>query len=245
VNLNKIKKKQFIKNGYFIGKINPKILKALRKKYFEIFNTVSKLTNGIKVKNDSDLIKLYNSKKRFVWEAAYDLRLFEPLLYKLAATEELMNLAKIAGIKKPHFKTVPVLRIDMPEDSNHSYKMHQDYPFSSGSKNSITMWIPLQDVTTKNGCLKIVEGSHKGKKIYKTHKDNIIQSRHKFSFKDVQCKMGDVLIFSQCLVHKSGNNNSKSARFSIQIRFNDLSKKDSISKILKEKFNLRKGNKAI
>lgn len=245
MNPSKIKKKQFIKNGYFIGKINPKILKVLRKKYLAIFNTVSKLTNGIKIKNDSDLIKLYNSKKRFVWEVAYDLRPFEPLLYKLAATEELINLAKIAGIKKPHFKTAPVLRIDMPEDSKHSYNMHQDYPFSSGSKNSITMWIPLQDVTTKNGCLKIVEGSHKRKKIYKTYKDNIIKNRYKFTFKDVQCKMGDVLIFSQCLVHKSGNNNSKSARFSIQIRFNDLSKKDSISKILKEKFNLRKGNKAI
>ena len=245
MNPSKIKKKQFIKNGYFIGKINPKILKALRKKYFAIFNTVSKLSNGIKIKNDSDLIKLYNSKKRFVWEVAYDLRLFEPLLYKLAATEEIINLAKIAGIKKPHFKTPPVLRIDMPKDSKHSYKKHQDYPFSPGSKSSITMWIPLQDVTTKNGCLKIVKGSHKRKKIYKTNKDNIIKNRYKFTFKDVLCKIGDVLIFSQCLVHKSGNNSSNSVRFSIQIRFNDLSKKDSISKILKDKFNLQKSNKAI
>ena len=78
-----------------------------------------------------------------------------------------------------------------------------------------------------------------------TNKDNIIKSRYKFDFKDVLCKIGDVLIFSQCLVHKSGNNNSNSVRFSIQIRFNDLSKKDSISKILKDKFNLQKSNKAI
>ena len=75
--------------------------------------------------------------------------------------------------------------------------------------------------------------------------DNIIKNRYKFTFKDVPCKIGDVLIFSQCLVHKSGNNSSNSVRFSIQIRFNDLSKKDGISKILKHKFNLQKSNKAI
>ena len=245
MNSSKIQKKQFVKNGYFIGKINPKILKALRKQYLSIFNTVSKLSNGIKIKNDSDLIKLYNSKKRFVWVAAYDLRLFEPLLYKLAVTKEIINFAKITGIKKPYFKTAPVVRVDMPNDFKHSYNMHQDYPFTAGSKSSITIWIPLQDVTTKNGCLKIVKGSHKRKKIYKTYKDNIIKSRYKFTFQDMPFKIGDVLIFSQCLVHKSGNNNSNSVRFSIQIRFNDLSKKDSISKILKDKFNLQKSNKAI
>ena len=109
-------RRQFLKKGYFLGKIDVNIAKKLRKKYFSIFNSVSKLSNGKKIKNDLDLIELYNSTKRFVWAAAFDLRLFEPLLYKLASSKEIMNLAKIAGIKKPYFKTVPVLRVDMPED---------------------------------------------------------------------------------------------------------------------------------
>ena len=148
---------------------------------------------------------------------------------------------KIAGIKKPFFKTVPVLRVDMPRDKpKYSFKTHQDYPYSKGSKNSITIWIPLQDVSTENGALKIAEGSHKKKKIYKTNKNNIILNKYKFTLKDVHCKVGDVLVFSQCLAHKSGYNSSNSVRFSVQFRFSDLSRKDSISELLKEKYNLQK-----
>ena len=71
-------------------------MKELRAQFLSIFNTVSKNSNGTKIKNDSDLIKLYNSKKRFVWEAGYDLRMFEPLIYKLAATKKLINFAYIS-----------------------------------------------------------------------------------------------------------------------------------------------------
>ena len=239
--LKERQRKQFIEKGYFVGKINPKMAKKLRKKYLSIFDSVSKLSKGKKIKNDLDLIKLYNSKKRFIWAAAFDLRLFEPLLYKIATSKEIMNLAKIAGIKKPYFKTVPVLRVDMPRDNpKYRFGAHQDYPYSKGSKSSLVIWAPLQDVSIKNGALKIVEGSHKGQKIYKTDKKNIILKKFKLEFKDMPCKVGDALVFSQCLVHKSGYNNSNSARFSITFRFNDLSKKDSVSELLKEKYKQQK-----
>ena len=39
---------------YFMGKINSKIVRELRKQYFSIFNSVSELSYGIKIKNDSD-----------------------------------------------------------------------------------------------------------------------------------------------------------------------------------------------
>ena len=234
-------RRQLFEKGYFIEKINAKIVKQLRKKYLSIFSSVSKLSHEKKIKNDSDLIKLYNSKKRFAWAAAFDLRFFEPLLLKLASSKEIMNLAKIAGIKKPYFKTTPVFRADMPKDDpKYSFGPHQDYPYSDGSKNSITIWIPLQNVTIKNGALKIVEGSHKGKKIYKTNKKNIILKKYKFNFKDIPCKVGDVIVFSQYLIHKSGYNSSNSVRFSVGFRFSDLSRKDSISELLKEKYNLQK-----
>ena len=238
MNSNKIKRKQFIKDGYFVGKINLKVVKELRTQLLSIFNTVSKHSNGIKIKNDSDLIKLYNSNKRFVWETAYELRLFEPLLYKLAVRKEIFNFAKIAGIKKPHFKVAPNLRFDMPHNYKiskspyHPFKVHQDHPFTKGSKNSVVIWIPLQDAVVENGALKIVEGSHKGRKVYKTDKYGIIKSKYKFVFKDAPFKLGEVLIFDQCLVHKSGYNSSNSVRFSIQLRVHDLSEKDSVSQLL-------------
>ena len=72
MSLIKKQRRQFLKKGYFLGKIDVNIAKKLRKKYFSIFNSVSKLSNGKKIKNDLDLIELYNSTKRFVWAAAFD-----------------------------------------------------------------------------------------------------------------------------------------------------------------------------
>ena len=54
-------RKQFLEKGYFIGKINSKIVKQLRKNFLSFFNSASELSNGQKIKNDSDLMKLYNS----------------------------------------------------------------------------------------------------------------------------------------------------------------------------------------
>jgi len=236
-------RKQFLEKGYFIGKINSKIVKQLRKNFLSFFNSASELSNGQKIKNDSDLMKLYNSQKRFVWTAAFDLRMSDPLLLKLATSKEIINLAKIAGIKKPYFKTMPIYRVDMPKDDpKYSFGAHQDYPYSEGSKNSITMWLPLQNINVKNGALKVAEGTHKSGKIYKRDKKNIILKKYKFNFKSILCKPGDVIVFSQNLVHKSGYNSSNTVRFSVGFRFSDLSKKDSISTLLMEKYKAQKTN---
>ena len=253
MNLKKIWRKQFIEKGYFIGKINPKIIKKLRRESLSLFDTVSQKSIRKKIKNDSDLIKLYNSKEKFVWDAAYAVRLLDPYLFKIALRKEMFEFAKIAGIKKPYFKTPPVSRVDMPYDTQFTYDAHQDYPYSSGSKKAVIIWIPLQDVTTENGALKIVEKSHIGKRLFKTKnaarkdktlknapKNNIILDEYNFTFKDVTLKTGEVLVFDQFLVHKSGYNSSNSVRFSVGFRIHDLLAEDFASQILKEKFSLQK-----
>ena len=45
-------------------------------------------------------------------------------------------------------------------------------------------------------------------------------------FIDVPCKFGEVLVFSQYLIHKSGNNLSNKIRFSVQLRINDIGDKE-------------------
>ena len=54
----------------------------------------------------------------------------------------------------------------------------------------------------------------------------IIKKKNSFRLEDVELKLGQALIFSEFLVHTSGSNISDKIRFSVQLRFTDLSKKE-------------------
>ena len=236
------------KNGFLLHRLQKtQILKKLRKRFLSIFNETSKINLKKKIKNDAHVIDLYNSKNKKLWTGVYDIIKQDPLVYELASSKELLNLAKNLGLKNPTFGTRPQVRVDMPNDSKFSFKSHQDHPFNLGSKNSITIWIPLQNVTKKNGTLQISKQSHKGEKIYlygwgnkfnidiaKNIKNKISNNDHyklslndnKFNFEDIEMKVGQALVFSQFLVHKSGQNKSDSIRFSVQLRYTDLADKE-------------------
>jgi len=216
----------FKKNGYLITKIKHKQdLKKLRNQFISTFSTLSTLRNGKKIKNDKTLNDLYHSERKYIWTSVYDILKLEPLLFKLAGSEEIINLSKLAGIKKPTFATKPYVRVDMPNDQSHTFGAHQDWIYNKNSRNSITIWIPLQNCSTKNGCLKVVPKSHKNRTIYK-NKKNIIQNTKNLRFADLPLKLGEILLFSQFLVHKSGINSSQNVRFSVQFRITDLLDKE-------------------
>ena len=46
--------------------------------------------------------------------------------------------------------------------------------------------------------------------------------------KEVNVPYGSILIFNQCLLHKSGINKSNNCRISIQLRYNSFKKNDEI-----------------
>ena len=245
-------KKFYKDNGYFIHKINKKDITNLRKEFINIFNLISKGNIKKKIKNDNDIIKLYNSKNRNLWTSVYDIMKLHPGVFAVNGQKNFKKILNIAGIKKPCFCARPQVRADMPKDPKFSFKSHQDYPFNLGSKNSITIWIPLQDTDYKMGTLKVSEQSHKGEKIYKYGVDNknfsmdigklvkrkIPANNHYkvslndklFNFKSVKIKAGEALVISQFLVHKSGDNISNRIRFSVQLRYNDLAEKDYIKR---------------
>lgn len=235
-------------NGYLISNLkNKKILKKLRKRFISIFNETSKINLKKEIKNDQDIIKLYRSKNRKFWTGVYDIIKLDPLVYELSSQKEFVDIAKKLGLKNPSFGTRPQVRIDMPNDPKFSFKSHQDYQFNLGSKNSITIWIPLQTVTKNNGALQISKRSHLGLKNYlygrknkfnidleKNVRKKVLKKDHydlslddkKFNFESIDINIGEALVFSQFLVHKSGLNNSNNIRFTIQLRFTDLADRE-------------------
>ena len=240
--------KAFEQNGFLVHDLeNKTIIKKLRKRFLSIFNETSKINLRKLIKNDNDIIKLYNSKDRRLWTGVYDIIKMDPLLYEMSSFKEFIYLAKKLGLKNPTFGTRPQVRIDMPDDPKFSFKSHQDYQFNCGSKNSLTIWIPLQTVSQNNGALKVSRGSHLGYKNYlygkngkfnvnleKNIRKKILNKNHydlslndkEFNFETVNMKSGQALVFSQFLVHKSGYNKSNKVRFSVQLRFTDLADQD-------------------
>ena len=79
----------------------------------------------------------------------------------------------------------------------------------------------------KEGCLEVSPKSHIKKKVYEQKKNSkLIKNSSQFKFKKVKVKLGEALIFSEFLVHRSGVNRSKKIRFSLQLRVTDLLSKE-------------------
>lgn len=128
-----------------------------------------------------------------------------------------------------------VVRADMPDDEKWSFPPHQDYPFNRGSLNSITIWIPFQDTPDNIGPLNVVPASHNDGERAENN-SLLINPPTDNLYKSVPMKTGDLLVFSQFLIHKSGRNCSDKIRFSLQVRFNDLSQPEFI----RRKFAVKK-----
>jgi ectoine hydroxylase-related dioxygenase (phytanoyl-CoA dioxygenase family) len=109
--------------------------------------------------------------------------------------------------------------------SNISTPYHHDatfWPLANSKSNCkvVTMWIPLDPVSTKNGGLKFIVGSHRWNQNYKaispdynvdlineTHADIPldIETTHKDKLKSFSAAPGDVLMFHQRTIHGGGH----------------------------------------
>jgi ectoine hydroxylase-related dioxygenase (phytanoyl-CoA dioxygenase family) len=218
----------FEKNGYKVIKLcNKKQIVNLRKKFIETFKLASTLNNSINIKSDLDVLNLYKNKKK-LWVAAYDQLRMLPDIYFFFNENFKKKLKKNTKIRFPALTSKPLVRVVMPGNIGTSKAAaHIDYPTYLGSKNAITIWIPLQKMDNSNGSLKILPGSHKkkNKHLSKIYKGTITKtdSMNKKKLKSIYLNPGEALIFSHFLVHESGENLSKKIRFSIDLRFNDLS----------------------
>lgn len=234
-------KKKFIEDGYCVFNFNKKFVKNIRKKILELIsNTISQKKFDQKNISEKKIISLYNSKYKTDIINTFNHIAFFPELYSFASKKEIINLVKKSGLKFPvvGFNNIggrgglPFLYF-FPNDRKRYYQAHQDFFYLPYSKNSITLWIPLQNTSKINGGLKVIPKSHKNFKIYNHSAKDVKFNKlgKNFSenkFKSINVKLGQALIFSSFLIHKSGANSSNQIRMSFNVRFNDLFDKEYI-----------------
>jgi len=145
-------------------------------------------------------------------------------------------LSKELGLKSPAVMHSFNLRMDYPGDNEYLFHWHQDSTYLLGSENAVTYWLPLTCVSRALGSIAIIPGSHKRGlypfNISESYGGNGSLSPKDINLKDVptsediyvvEAEPGDLVVFSQLLLHSSFPGNREDIRWTIQIRHSDYS----------------------
>lgn len=225
----------FEKDGFLLLEdieLNAQV-KSLRNSILELMCYRAK-SLGLYVNNkDITLDSIYNclaKKSPKITGGIYDAIRELPEFYDLINTKSIKNFVKhFFNWQKIHLPFgLCQFRIDRPGDYKYFFDWHQDYTFNLLSTSAVTFWVPLTDVTTETGALRLLPGSHNqlhpvtGSREYKPGENGKAASHLTFrlhdpdikSFEDnsitVQVKAGQFLMFHSHLLHRSGFNNSQS-----------------------------------
>jgi len=227
----------YLERGYSV--VNTTLenrLRRLRRKFLALFDTAATSNGLAPISDDSGVRALYDSEHRDLWVGVYDQLPFLPDVMGLSNSREILAIVRRYGIRWPALAGVgTAVLANMPFDEPFLYVPHQDITYNSGSLNSVTVWIPLQDVPDNIGPLEVVPESHRlgiveaPRWLSRRHSTEADLAESKFAkrYKDedyikLPIQLGQSLVFSQFLVHRSGRNVSERVRFTLQYRFRDL-----------------------
>jgi ectoine hydroxylase-related dioxygenase (phytanoyl-CoA dioxygenase family) len=169
-----------------------------------------------------------NEKNNEVSKACYEVFHSLPSVLSLSGHPLVLELVSSAGIVTPTAGSTPVIRLDRPGENFRLTPWHRDYWFSFLSERAVVLWFPLVDLSPDMGLLRVLPGSHKFGVIPIRERSDPepfepIEDYDKYpGCLDIELAESEILILSQNLLHKSGINNSKKIRMSVQLRFNDL-----------------------
>jgi hypothetical protein len=203
-------------------------LRKIRTRFIDIFSIVSEAQGLSPVQDAQGVINLYQYHES-AWALAWSSLHRLPEVHALIGEPRILNLLRELGVVVPALSFPVFVRADMTSDSNRQgTHLHQDYPYNLGSNNSVTVWIPLQDTIPELGSLRIARGSHKQGVI--PNDAGVISSFPEEQLEPTTVKLGQVMAFSQFLVHKSGYNQVGDIRFSILCRYTYLADTEYINR---------------
>ncbi len=172
--------------------------------------------------------------------AVYDAMRETAVFRSIVTCEPLLAAARAAtGARRLHspFQHC-VFRMDLAGESWRGFGWHQDYPYNFLSEDFVTAWLPLTPAGPHNGSIDAAPTA--SDRIYPVQirfkrdassaslgtRDAFICERFHAAFEAEATKLeldpGDVALFHNRLVHRSGRNPGPRHRYSIQARFGDL-----------------------
>jgi len=218
---------------------------------FEFCETLKNIINSFNIKNISiqnlnqnnrneaielvlvSLNKLETLDHKYI-RVLYDTVRNTDLLNRMINSQKILNaVIQLMGYTNriPLYLKQIACRIDMPQDTTFSLDWHQEAHYSIKGSDFIQLWAPaLNDVNKINGSIKVLESSNNagvvetddyipevGHAQYKP-KQKIIDQ---FNEKQIELKFGQVLLFSNILIHKSGDNSSALPRLTFLAHYHN------------------------
>lgn len=231
-------KEELLINGYTLiksdefYKIKMDLIKNLKDMALIILSKCEiekKILNYLQDLSFQELIDwcINNETDNYFSQKFYELFPANPFSISLVGNPFFLTLAKELGLEEPVPSTLPIIRIDRPSEEIYKTPSHQDFWFSMLSKTSITLWFSIIENSKEMGFLNIfprshVEGIYPIKFFSEQNPFVIFNEPNEDNFIEVNPSKDELLIFSQFLIHKSGNNISQKPRVTMQIRYNDL-----------------------
>lgn len=152
----------------------------------------------------------------------------------LTNSQKVFDTAKgLIGNKadSPLYNMYHISRMDPPSDIRFLYKWHQESFYTIPNTNSIQLWAPLVEKSTKeNGTIDVLVGSHKKEiahrieKVPNGHEQKYLRDddiKEKFELLKIELNPRDALFFHPYLIHKSNNNIGDSVRYSLVSHYLD------------------------
>jgi hypothetical protein len=125
------------------------------------------------------------------------------------------------------------IRINNPNEEAYLAPWHQEYPAQLRSTSGLVFWAPLFDTMIENGPVEVAQGSHENGVLpvyfdgdlgnaYALNIHGILPILQKYEKIQPITEVGDLLVMDFCTIHKSGNNTSNRALWSMQFRWFDM-----------------------
>lgn len=244
--LQKKKVLEYKENGIIKIKLSKNILKLkdlFLKDTIEFFRYFDerKFTKKINKKNFQEYLLNLRKRNRTLISKYYKVSRRFASLKCITTSEEFIKISKqLMNTKLVSICHFIALRIDFNEERNKGYitDTHQDFPYIQGSLNGVTFWMPIYSTDTPP---EYLPGSHKfGLQKYKefsrdknsgTRTLEIVKNFNKtIKYKSTSCKSNEILIFDTLLIHKSSKKQEIRPRLSLQLRYDDICKKDMFDK---------------
>lgn len=150
-------------------------------------------------------------------------------MHRLGTDEKILSLLKGLGYEFPTIAVRPAMQFNsrhLSKGGSH-WKLgaHQDWRTGQGSLDSVVLWFPLIDCNADLGSLQIIPASHTDglmKADTTGYLGSIQEEIPEEKYVQTEFEVGDLLIFSAFLIHRSGNNITQNIRWSVQLRYNNI-----------------------
>jgi hypothetical protein len=213
----------YSENGFAVGN-SPTVANLIKK----AVNLLAELLGS-----DSDLVSIHKQLViLFENQATYVgfLKSFAntPEILSFASDPDVIALAQKCGVQIPSLATPPILHVVSNSLLINRDKvftpMHQDVISTRGTIGQTVIWIPLHSVAKDNFGIRVLPGTHRlgalgtdFSEFGHTVKKQLIPNVPEL---EVELGLGDIVSFSQYLIHKThtvGN-----FRMAVSFRFNDM-----------------------